>query len=48
MADSERGSQKPKMPEGATNLHKNIAVGMDRKPAEDKATTQSQVERKER
>lgn len=46
--DSERGSAKPKMPEGATNLHKNMAVGMERKSAEDKATTESQVERKER
>lgn len=36
--DRKSGSAKPSMPAGATNLHKNVATGMSRTAAEDKAT----------
>lgn len=40
MADTDRksGAAAPKLPEGATNLHKNMATGMARTAAETKAT----------
>jgi hypothetical protein len=41
-------AKEEKMPAGATNMHKNMAVGMKREPAEAKALTAAQVERKSR
>lgn len=52
MADNKdrpgKNEKTPKLPEGATNLQKNRAVGMELSAAVDKATTKSQVEAKER
>jgi len=45
--ENQKASEK-KLPAGATNLHKNMAVGMSRTAAEDKATTSSQVSPKPR
>jgi len=42
------GKAKGSMPAGATNLHKNMATGMGKDAAEDKALTSAQVEKKSR
>jgi hypothetical protein len=47
MADKDTGKAKGTLPAGATNMHKNMAVGMSKDAATAKATN-AQVEPKPR